>query len=119
MEDIFDQVEKTYKFLDEYLYLVKILKNKRKQRRTIFYLDTISQDGRVTWTRNIDDAIILYPKNHTYKIIRDEIRKYGIKCQILRVSKDMKVILMPDKKEDTLWDKVKKLYKTWETFLIG
>ena len=120
MKDMFDCLEESYNFLDEEIYLVKIKKNKKRQKRKIYYLETISQDGRITWTLNMEDAINLFPRNHTYEIIKDEIRNLNISCMILRVPKNMKLEIIGGDveplKEETLWNKVKNL---WKTFLIG
>ena len=86
MKDMFDFLEEGY---NEYniIYLVKTIKNKRRMRRKIYYLETIALNGKITWTSDMDKAIKLFPKqqNYPYSLIKGEIRKQKISCQILKI----------------------------------
>ena len=106
LEDNFNINEK------ENIYLVRRVKNKKKQKTNILYLSTISQSGKTEWTKEIKEAIRLHPFSYNYQIIRDTIRKYKIPCQIYRrifVDTLNRTTKPQPVRKETWWDR----FKVW------
>lgn len=116
---MFDCLEDNYDINEkENIYLVRCVKNKKKQKTNILYLSTISQSGKTEWTKEIKEAIMLHPFSYTYQIIRDDIRKYKIPCQIYRENKYQITELKPVKKEKW-WDRIKVWFSRKVQYFAG
>lgn len=108
MKDMFDCLEESFIPSHDEVYIVRIIKNKRKQKQKMLYLYEFSQDGRADWTENMEDAILIWPVGLTYEAIRDGIRKYQIPCSIYRVPKIMKIkSIWPRQKKEKWWRRIK------------
>lgn len=108
MKDMFDCLEESYNPLEEQIFLIKIVKNKKRQRKKIYYLKTIVWD-KILWTLKMEESMCLLPFRPSYIIIRETIRKSGISCHILRVPHTPKPTIIGDKsvRKKKWWDRIK------------
>ena len=123
MRDMFDCLENTFKEGDK-VFLVRPIKNKKKRKLKLLYYSYIDRQ-EIDWSFKLSMAQQLIPGSTDYERVKQYIRNNSLKCMLYRMSdfefdeeikkEREKIILKPTKKEETLWDKVKKL---WKTFLI-
>ena len=123
---MFDCLESTFKEGDK-VFLVRPIKNKKKRKLKLLYYSYIDRQ-EIDWSFKLSMAQQLIPGSTDYEQVKQYVRNNSLKCMLYRMSdfefderirkEREKIILKPTKKEETLWDKVKKLYKVWKTFLI-
>lgn len=123
MGDMFDCLESTFKEGDK-VFLVRPIKNKKKRKLKLLYYSYIDQQ-EIDWSFRLSMAQQLIPGSTDYERVKQYVRDNSLKCMLYLISdfefdrrireEREKIIQKPIKKEDTLWDKVKKL---WKTFLI-
>jgi hypothetical protein len=70
MKDMFDCLEESYNSLEEQIFLIKVVKNKKRQRKKIYYLKTIGQGDKILWTPKMEESMCLLPVRPSYIIIR-------------------------------------------------
>jgi hypothetical protein len=104
MKDMFDCLEESYNPLEEQVFLIKVVKNKKRQKKKIYYLKTIGQ--KILWTSKMEESMCLLPVSPSYIIVREVVRKSGISCQILRVPLIIRERNKPVRKEKW-WDRIK------------
>jgi hypothetical protein len=104
MKNMFDCLEKSYNPLEEQVFLIKVVKNKKRQKKKIYYLKTIGQ--KILWTLKMEESMRLLPVSPSYIIVREVVRRSGISCQILRVPLIIRERNKPVRKEKW-WDRIK------------
>ena len=82
---MFDCLEESYNPFEEQVFLIKVVKNKKRQKKKIYYLKTIGQGDKILWTPKMEESMRLLLISPSYTIVREAVRKSGISCQILRV----------------------------------
>jgi hypothetical protein len=127
MKDMFDCLESTFKEGDK-VFLVRPIKNKKKRKLKLLYYSYIDRQ-EIDWSFKLSMAQQLFPGSTDYERVKQYVRDNRLKCMLYRMNdfefdirireEREKIIQKLTKKEETWWDKAKKLYKTWETFLIG
>ena len=110
MKDMFDCLEESYNPLEvkEQIFLIKVVKNKKRQGKKIYYLKTIGQE--ILWTLKMEESMCLLPFSPSYIIVREVVRKSGISCQILRVPYTLKITIRERSKpvrKEKWWDRIK------------
>ena len=114
---MFDCLEESYNPLEEQVFLIKVVKNKKRQRKKIYYLKTIGQGDKILWTPKMEESMCLLPVRPSYIIVREAVRKSGISCQILRVPYTLKPTVIGDKpvRKKKWWDRIKVWFsrKVW------
>ena len=123
MRDMFDCLESTFKEGDK-VFLVRPIKNKKSRKLKLLYYSYIDRQ-EIDWSFKLSMAQQLIPGSTDYERVKQYVRNNSLKCMLYRMSdfefderirkEREKIILKPTKKGETLWDKVKKL---WKTFLI-
>lgn len=124
MKDMFNCLESTFKEGDK-VFLVRPIKNKKKRKLKLLYYSYIDRQ-EIDWSFKLSMAQQLIPGSTDYERVKQYVRDNRLNCILYRMSdfefderirkEREKIILKPIKKEETLWDKVKKL---WKIFLIG
>ena len=105
---MFDCLEESYNPLEEQVFLIKVVKNKKRQKKKIYYLKTIGQE--ILWTPKMEESMCLLPVRPSYIIVREAVRKSGISCQILRVPYTLKLTIRERSKpvrKEKWWDRIK------------
>lgn len=107
---MFDCLEESYNPLEvkEQIFLIKVVKNKKRQGKKIYYLKTIGQE--ILWTLKMEESMCLLPFSPSYIIVREVVRKSGISCQILRVPYTLKITIRERSKpvrKEKWWDRIK------------
>lgn len=120
---MFDCLESTFKERDK-VFLVRPIRNKKKRKLKLLYYSYIDRQ-EIDWSFKLSMAQQLIPGSTDYERVKQYVRNNSLKCMLYRMSdfefderikkEREKIILKTTKKEETLWDKVKKL---WKMFLI-
>ena len=122
---MFDCLESTFNENERNkVFLVRPIKNKKNRKLKLLYYSYIDRQ-EIDWSFKLSMAQQLIPGATDYERVKQYVRNNSLKCMLYlmsdfefdeRIKKEReKIILKPTKKEETLWDKVKKL---WKTFLI-
>lgn len=125
MRDMFDCLEDTFNEGDK-VFLVRPIRNKKKRKLKLLYYSYIDRQ-EIDWSFKLSMAQQLIPGSTDYERVKQYVRDNSLKCMLYLMSdfefdrkimeeREKIIITEPIKKEETLWDKVKKL---WKTFLIG
>jgi hypothetical protein len=122
MKDMFDCLEESYNPLEEQVFLIKVVKNKKKQKKKIYYLKTIGQGDKILWTLKREESMCLLPVRSSYIIVREAVRKSGISCQILRVPYTLKLTIRERSKpvrKKKWWDWIKVWFSRKVQYFAG
>ena len=122
---MFDCLESTFNENERNkVFLVRPIKNKKNRKLKLLYYSYIDRQ-EIDWSFKLSMAQQLIPGSTDYERVKQYVRNNSLKCMLYlmsnfefdeRIKKEReKIILKPTKKDETLWDKVKKL---WKTFLI-
>ena len=122
MKDMFDCLEESYNPLEvkEQIFLIKVVKNKKRQGKKIYYLKTIGQE--ILWTLKMEESMCLLPFSPSYIIVREVVRKSGISCQILRVPYTLKITIRERSKpvrKEKWWDRIKVWFSRKVQYFAG
>jgi hypothetical protein len=121
MKDMFDCLEESYNPLEEQIFLVKVVKNKKRQKKKIYYLKIICRD-KILWTLKREESMCLLPVRPSYIIVREVVRKYGISCQILRVPYTLKLTIRERSKpvrKEKWWNRIKVWFSRKVQYFAG
>ena len=120
---MFDCLESTFNERNK-VFLVRPIKNKKKRKLKLLYYSYIDWQ-EIGWSFKLSMAQQLIPGSTDYERVKQYVRDNSLRCMLYQMNdfefnekireEREKIILKPTKKEETLWDKVKKL---WKTFLI-
>ena len=119
---MFDCLEESYNPLEEQVFLTKVVKNKKRQRKKIYYLKTIGQNDKILWTPEMEESMRLFPVRPSYIIVREAVRKFGVSCQILRVPYTLKLTIRERSKpvrKKKWWDWIKVWFSRKVQYFAG
>lgn len=102
---MFDYLESTFNEEQEFVFLIKYIRNKRYKPRNFLYLSGINHDGSLRFTKGLENARMINPKDdHYYYHIK--IRAGRIHCGLIRMTK-LQYYKSVERKRETWWDHIK------------
>lgn len=116
MKDMFDCLEESYNpFLEEQIFLIKVVKNKKRQKK-ILYLAYINEFDCPVWELNPNLIHSLSPGSIYYERVKKVVREKRISCQVMRIPKRFQV--KPVRKEKW-WDRIKVWFSRKVQYFAG
>jgi len=104
---MFDCLEETWNGKEEYefVFLSKVLKNKKRGKKKILYLAYINEFDCPVWELNPNLVHSLSPGSIYYERVKKVVREKRISCQVIRIPKK-RFNVKPVRKEKW-WDRIK------------
>ena len=116
---MFDCLEENWDSTD-IVFLSKTIKNKRRGKRKILFLNQINEYGYPIWGTEPNIIFSLSPSSQFYEQIKKMVREKKISCQIYSVpiSQFLTITSKPVKKE-TWWNRIKVWFSRKVQYFAG